>query len=156
MERLTERMIAGLNTAGIKAVPAMPKEKMPLLREAVAAVRIAEVQCKESGFLQYLGLRDGQELYGRALDASLQLELFTPEGRGSSYARQALSLVLNALLSGIVGLELGQIRVGDCQFDASCECFVTVVTVQCSAMCCAIASDDGSFLTDIMLRGDLK
>lgn len=156
MERLIQAMIAGLSTAGLQAVAAIPTRKMPMLRSAVVAVGMQEIDCEHSGMYQYLGMENHREIYGRHLLAKLSLEVFSPEKAGGNGARLAATQVMDALVNGILGMDILQIHADSVEYRAECECFVSKITVSLRAVCLAVRSEDGKQLVDFKLKGEWK
>lgn len=154
MERLIRAMTTELQRSGIRAQAALPKQNMPLLRSPMTAVGLQTVQC--DGAKQYLGIRNGQELYGKRIEATLQIDVYSPEAAGGSAAREAVSQVLDVLIGGLEDVEITQLSVQKCEYEPKSECFMGTILAQCRAFGYFVPSEDGSLLTDILLRGDLK
>ena len=70
--------------------------------EPVAAVSLAKVVCAPGGFRDYLGRRtaaDGteEELYGRAAELTLALDIYAPRDGGESAAREIMERLAEEL-----------------------------------------------------------
>lgn len=156
MEQLIAAMVKGLETAGLHALAALPNLVVPLLKSPLVAVGIATANCRCAGMFHYLGIYDNRELYGRQLDATLQLDVYVPEASGGSGAREAMAQVMNVLMAGVPALNVGEINVGNCAFDAACDCFVGKITVPVSAYGYATISEDGTEFLDFRLKGELR
>lgn len=156
MEQLIEAMVKALNEAGLHAVAAMPGQVMPLLKSSMVAVDIAKANCRGAGLYHYLGIYQDQELYGRQLDATLQLDVYVPENSGGKGAREAMTQVINVLLAGVEALSMGEISIGNCEYNADCDCFTGKILVPVSAYGYATLSADGTAFEDFRLKGELK
>lgn len=156
MEELINTMLATLKLAGLHAVAALPGSTLPLLQSPLVAVDVAKADCSQAGIYQYLGVLKEQELYGRRLQATLQLDVYVPEAAGGKGARAAMTDVMNLLMQGGGEMNIGEMSVGGCQYDADCDCFVGKILVPVSVYGYATLSDDGTEFVDFKLEGELK
>ena len=109
-----------LNESGIPAVAAFEPESRKLRTEPVAAVSLAQVACQSGGFQNYLGRyeegQDSGELYGRAVELTLALDIYGPRDSG--------------------GME----------FLDSCGLYHLPVRCLCRAWLAAVVREDGEFV----------
>ena len=77
MVELTEAFVNALCAAGVHAAAAMPPETAPRLKAPAVGVSAAELETSPGGFSAYLGVQDGQELYGLRLRARMQLDVLS-------------------------------------------------------------------------------
>ncbi len=84
-----------LRAAGLDAVEAMEPERAARRRGPALAVALAGVSCGSGGFQNYLGTEETaeggrRELYGRAVELTLRLDVLAPRDGGASRpAREA-------------------------------------------------------------------
>ena len=102
LSRLRSELTAQLNRAGIPALAAYEPERQVRRTEPVAAVSLAKVVCAPGGFRDYLGRRtaaDGteEELYGRAAELTLALDIYAPRDGGESAAREIMERLAEEL-----------------------------------------------------------
>ena len=103
MDELIDAFIGLLTAGGIHAVGAMPGELAPHLTGSAVAV---EVRRMDASPKTYLGLRQGQELYGRHIQGEVNLCVLSPASSGAGACRSAMDQVLALLADGIPGLSL--------------------------------------------------
>lgn len=149
-------MLDALKLAGMHAVAALPGSTLPLLQSPLVAVDVAKADCNQAGLYQYLGILKEREIYGRRLQATLQLDVYVPEAAGGKGAREAMTNVMNLLLQGVTQLSIGELSVNGCQYDANCDCFVGKILAPVSTYGYATRSDDGTEFVDFRLEGELK
>ncbi len=160
MELLISTVLTALKEAGIAAAAALPAATMPRLTGPVTAVGLKSAAAGQCGFYDYLGVEtlaggSCRELYGRKLAAQLYLDVYSPAAQGGAACRAAAEAVGAVLLGGIDGLSLGTYTIGQCTYDAACDCFYCPCTVEVSAYVYAVASEDGVEFTDFILKGVL-
>jgi len=103
LNQLRQSAVELLRACGVEAVTAMEADRRKSWDRPVAAVSLNRVVCAPGGFQHYLGLRDnGQtgvpdELYGRAVELTLGLDLYAPRQCGESACQQAVGLMAEAL-----------------------------------------------------------
>ncbi len=156
MEQLIQAMVRALTQAGVHAVAALPNQVMPRFQSAAVAVSISDADCRSAAVYHYLGLLDGEELYGRQLTARLRLDVYAPVALGGQGARAEATRVADILLAGIPGVNVGEIHVDACAYDAQCDCFTCSVTAQTSAFVYARVSEDSSEFLDFVLKGEVR
>jgi hypothetical protein len=161
MELMITAVVSALKGAGVAATSALPAATMPQLNGPVTAVGLQSATATRSGFYDYLGLEtmdDGsrRELYGRKLEATLFLDIYSPARLGGAECRRAAEAVSEVLLCGVDGVSLGTFTLGQCVYDEASNCFLCACTVEANAYVYAVASEDGTEFTDFILKGVLK
>ena len=87
MEQLIEMVLQALRAAGIHCVRALDEETLPRLKAPMVAVGADPSACRQHALARYLGQdADGAERYGMELQATLQLEVYSP-GSGAGGGR---------------------------------------------------------------------
>lgn len=158
-EALREGVVSLLRENGVNAVPGMSPEPAGRWREAAAAVSVKKVSCAPGGFQNYLGseIRDGKaiELYGRAADITLALDVYAPKDGGESACQRALEQIAAVLLTrGAAGLEVSELtaertewldREGMYRLRADCLCRAWLTA--------AAAGEADGYFTDFEVKG---
>ena len=106
MVELTEAFVNALCAAGVHAAAAMPPETAPRLKAPAVGVSAAELETSPGGFSAYLGVQDGQELYGLRLRARMQLDVLSPTALGAGGCRAALDSARAVLAAGVEGVSI--------------------------------------------------
>lgn len=146
-----------LNEKGIPAVAAFEPEGRKLRTEPVAAVSLAQVACQSGGFQNYLGRyeegEDSGELYGRAVELTLALDIYGPRVSGEDACRGLLDRMAEVLLTeGVAGLTVQELESGNVEFLGSCGMYRLPVRCLCRAWLTAAVREDGEFV-DIRVKG---
>lgn len=148
-----------LNERGIRAVTAFEPEARRKWTGPVAAVSLAKVVCAPGGFQDYLGLRhnektgEDEELYGRAVELTLSLDIYGPRDSGEGQCRRTLDRMAEVLTSeGVAGLTVLELESGATEFLDSCGLYRLPVRCRCKAWLTAAASADGTFV-DFTVKG---
>ena len=80
--------------------------------------------CRQHALARYLGQdADGAERYGMELQATLQLEVYSPGRRAGALCERAAAQVVDVFLGGIEGLYSGDLELGRTAYDARTDCF---------------------------------
>lgn len=113
MEQLTKwccRRCAQRASTGVRALDrgdAAPAEG------AMVAVGADPSACRQHALARYLGQdADGAERYGMELQATLQLEVYSPGRRAGALCERAAAQVVDVFLGGIEGLYSGDLELG--------------------------------------------
>lgn len=114
------------------------------------------------GFAEYLGVRFDEnqgtynELYGKKIDISLSLSLWSPksESYGHETCLTLFSQVADALKSLPEALKVKELACGETDYDVSAEMFRCDAELKISAFLTAESQDDSQFL-DFKLKGVL-
>ena len=161
LSRLRSELTAQLNRAGIPAMAAYEPERQVRRTEPVAAVSLAKVVCAPGGFRDYLGRRtaaDGteEELYGRAAELTLALDIYAPRDGGESAARETMERLAEELAGqGAAGLTVLELESGQAEFLESRGLYRLPVKCVCRGWLTAAAREGGAFV-DIEVRGKQK
>ena len=113
MEQLIEMVLQALRAAGIHCVRALDEETLPRLKAPMVAVGADPSACRQHALARYLGQdADGAERYGMELQATLQLEVYSPGRRAGALCERAAAQVVDVFLGGIEGLYSGDLELG--------------------------------------------
>lgn len=119
----------------------------------VAAVSLSGVRCAPGGFQDYLGMKNGDELYGRRMELTLALDLYAPRSGGESACQAAFTALAEALVCGdLAGLPAEEITAGQVEFLAKDGLYRLPVTCRCGGWMVARVDDSGAF-TDFEVEG---
>ena len=111
--------------------------------------------CRQHALARYLGQdADGAERYGMELQATLQLEVYSPGRRAGALCERAASQVVDVFLGGIEGLYSGDLELGRTAYDARTDCFRCAVRAPLTLRLYTTAQD-GAF-THADIRGVLQ
>lgn len=156
MVELTEAFRATLADAGIHVRAAREAGLHPRLKHSAVAVSVAQLRTSPGGFSAYLGIRDGQELYGLRLQAQLRLDVLSPVGLGAAGCRTAVDAACAALAGGVEGVSISSVVSYDPAYDKVIDCFAAVIEVECRGWLCAVPSaGEPETLEHFILKGAL-
>lgn len=157
MEQLVTAVMDMLQSAGIACARQTPEGAMPHLRGPVTAVSLTAARAMEHALYEYLGQTpDGESLFGKRLEADVRLSIVCPRALGSARCQQETSRVAQLLCKQAAGVSITGYTVGECAYDAACDCFVCPVTAQLKAYVYARANADETEFTDFMLKGEVR
>ena len=156
MVELTEAFVSALTAADIHAAAAKPAALSPRLKQSAVAVGVTALESTPGGFSAYLGIRDGQELYGMRIRATVRVDVLSPTSMGAQECRRALDLVRAALEQGVEGVSILALNAHAPEYDPTEDCFRAYVEADCRCWLCAQADqDDPAVLTHFILKGAL-
>ena len=154
MEQLIEMVLQALRAAGIHCVRALDEETLPRLKAPMVAVGADPSACRQHALARYLGQdADGAERYGMELQATLQLEVYSPGRRAGALCERAAAQVVDVFLGGIEGLYSGDLELGRTAYDARTDCFRCAVRAPLTLL--YTTAQDGAF-THADIRGVLQ
>ena len=159
LNALREQVAEQLRRAGVNAVTGMESARSSRWRQAVAAVSLSRVVCATGGFKDYLGTRreaDGseRELYGREVELTLALDIFSPRDGGESVCQEAAEAVAESLVChGAAGLSALEIQTGQVEFLEQEGLYRQKTTCRCKAWLVAQMDDDGEAFVDFEVKG---
>jgi hypothetical protein len=144
---------------GVRAVTAFQPEGRKRWTEPVSAVSLAKVVCAPGGFQDYLGFRHDSgtgkdvELYGRAVELTLALDIYAPRDGGEGACQEAMDRMAEALTEeGIAGLAVRELESGEVTFLDECGMYRLPVRCRCQAWLVAVADENGEFI-DFRVKG---
>lgn len=148
-----------LKEYGLNAVMGMEPERAGRWREPVVAVSLRKVVCAAGGFKDYLGVRENpstgleEELYGRAAELTLALDIYAPRDGGEGACQETLAAMTEALMCrGVAGLSTEEVRADRVEFLEKAGLYRLQVSCLCRAWLVAAAEDGGAFV-DIEVKG---
>lgn len=161
LEGVIAAVISALNTAGIPAGPAYPKEDI----SAHVRVGVLKAADRSAGLSRYLGLRDDPErgaveVYGLRCELELSLDVYAPPDADRENAALDCANTFDraaAVISGVPGLHVRELTCGAPGPDAETGMFRLPGGVKCAGLL-TVADDDGgdTAFTDFVLRGELQ
>lgn len=155
MESVLNAVLTALQEAGIPAVKAVPEGVMPRLKAPRAAVSLEKVRAANGGFYDYLGIEETEdrgfvERYGRKMEATLLISVFSPDSRDMA------SSVYAVLAAGFDGVTVGEMTAEKPEFDSVADCYVTKIRAEMHAYLYAESTGDDEEFLDFTLEGELK
>ena len=144
-----------LRAAGLDAVEAMEPER-------AARRRGPALSCGSGGFQNYLGTEETaeggrRELYGRAVELTLRLDVLAPRDGGASACRAAAERAAEELLlRGAAGVPVDGLSMGETEYLEAEGLYRLAVRCRCGAWIAAWAVEDGGRLTDFEVRGTMR
>lgn len=140
MVELTQAFVTALTQGGLHADCAREAELAPRLKHSAVAVEAAEVNVAPGGLSSYLGMQDGQELYGMRITAKMRLTVQSPTKTGAGECRKAMDLATGVLTRGVEGVSIGKILCHAPEYDPVEDCFAGMLEVCCHSWLCAVPS----------------
>ena len=162
LNALREQVAEQLRQAGVNAVTGMESARASRWREAVAAVSLNRVVCAPGGFKDYLGTHREEnglerELYGREVELTLALDIFSPRDGGESACQEAAEAVAESLVChGAAGLNALEIQSGQVEFLDKEGLYRQKTTCRCRAWLVARIDDGGGAFVDFEVKGRRK
>ena len=156
MVELIDAFVGALTAAEVRAVAAKPATLSPRLKQFAVAVTVENAESAPGGFGAYLGIHEGQELYGARLCATVRLDVLGPTASGAGACRAELDRVRTVLEQGVPGISILSMSVHAPEYDPVGDCFTGRLEAECRCWLCAQASqDDPATLTHFILKGAL-
>lgn len=148
-----------LREYGVQAVTAMEAAPRRRWDGPVAAVSLSRLVCAPGGFRDYLGLRENpdaggqEELYGRAVELTLGLDLYAPREGGESACQQAACLMAEALACrDLAGLSVEEFETGAVEFLERDGLYRLPARCRCRGWMAAAVDGSGAFV-DFEVKG---
>ena len=156
MVELTQAFLAALTEGGLHAAAARGAELSPRLKHSAVAVETEQRDAAPGGFSSYLGISDGQELYGMRLNAKMRLDVLSPTKLGAAECRKAMDLAAGVLAQGVEGVSICQIVSHAPEYDPVGDCFAGKLEVWCHSWLCSVPSqEEPGSLEHFILKGAL-
>ena len=159
LNTLRQSVVELLREYGLYAVTAMEPDSRKRWDGPVAAVSLSRVVCAAGGFRDYLGLRynrdtgNEDEIYGRAVELTLSLDLYAPRNGGESACQQALGVMAEALTChGAGGLSVGELHTESVEFLERDGLYRLPVKCTCKGWLVAAVDSSGAFV-DFEVKG---
>jgi len=159
-KELTDRFLAALAAAGVRARAAYPAEKAVRPAAPETTVSLEKASALPAGLGGYLGALDDPEtgpraLCGRRLEAVFRLRVASPVSLGGEGCAAEADRVMDALLAGIDGMELRAFSAEPCGFDPGTDCFFCVLRAEMRALLYALPASADETVGDFELEGEL-
>lgn len=159
LNALRQSVVELLREYGLYAVTAMEPDSRRSWDGPVAAVSLNRVACASGGFQDYLGLRENEdtgrqeELYGRAVELTLGLDIYAPRNGGESACQQAVGVMAEALTCrGAGGLSVQELQTETVEFLARDGLYRLPVKCLCKGWLVAVVDSSGAFV-DFEVKG---
>lgn len=159
---IRQSLIAYLVDQGIHAVGAWEGGSRLSHGRAVAAVSLKALELAPLGQQNYLGIRFDPEtsvkvpVYGRKLSLTFSLDLYAPKGE-PELCLSLFDRLGQALCSGgPEGLVVNGLRCGPLSYDTQAAMLTCTAELDCQAWCYGISQEDGTLVTDFIVKGELK
>lgn len=130
--------------------------------KAVAAVSFKALELAPLGQQNYLGTRFDPEtavtvpVYGRKLSLTFGLDLYAPKGE-PELCLSLFDQMGQALCNGgPEGLVVSGLRCGSLSYDPEASMLACAAELDCQAWCYAVQQEDGTLVTDFIVKGELK
>ena len=158
MQRMMDAVITALNAADVPAVQAMPPALLAPLSAPVTAVGLKSAKAEQEALFSYLGLteRNGSQvpLYGKKLKQVIFLQVVCPRGLGADRCLEEAETVVETILDGVDGVQIGEVNVGGCEYDQTADLLTCTITAACEGFLYAVADGDETEFTDFILKGE--
>ena len=125
----------------VEAFSSIQREVPP--ERLYAAVGIGTMKLVPAALDDYLGIKDGAEMYGRQAEVEVQLQICAPTGLGGKACVEAFSKIVDSLLFSENGLCLQTISCGKPSFSASMKAFALEGKIGVTAWLCNSYQKDG-------------
>lgn len=159
LNALRQSAVELLREYGVQVVAAMEPDREKRWLAPVVAVALSRAACASGGFKDYLGLKtdeaDGAvyELYGKAAELTLSLDIYAPRDGGESACQQTLEVMTEAVLCrGIGGLTALELEAGRTEFLEQDGVYRQPVSCRCRAWLVAAVDQAGAFV-DFEVKG---
>lgn len=156
---LRQSAVELLREQGLHAVAAMEPDSRRRWDGPVAAVSLSKMVCAPGGFRDYLGMRDNadtgnqEELYGRAVEITLGLDVYAPREGGESACQQGVCLMAEALTChGVGGLTVEEFETGAVEFLERDGLYHLTARCLCRGWMVAAVDSSGAFV-DFEVKG---
>lgn len=157
MVELIEAVVSALTAAGLHAAAAMPAALSPRLKTPAIAVGVEEMETAPGGFSSYLGIQDGQAVYGLRVSGKLRLEVLSPTADGAGKCREAMDAAAAVLAQGVEGVGIYNLTAFAPEYSRADDCFRGRLSAQCRLWLCAAAPEaEVGEVEHFILKGALQ
>lgn len=159
---IRQSLISYLLDQGIHAIGAWEGDSRRCHSKAVAAVSLKSLELAPLGQQNYLGTRLDPEtaatvpVYGRKLSLTFGLDLYAPKGEPELCLSLFDQLGQALCCGGPEGLVVNGLRCGQLSYDSQAAMLTCAGELDCQAWCCAAQREDGTLVTDFIVKGELK
>ena len=162
LEQVKEAIAGALEEAGLSARIAFAPGWVRDYHEPVVAVGLRTGESRGGALGSYLGQRLDpktqiyQEVYGMQLELTISLDIYGPPEKGAGACDRALETLHQAVLGKLPsGLKPTELKWEETVWDADTGMFLRRGSLRCGAFFTAKASEDGTLLSDFILKGAL-
>lgn len=160
LEQVKRAVAAALEKAGVAAQTAYAPGWAEAYQEPVVAVGLRTGEAKGGALGSYLGRRVDpetlvyREVYGMRLDLTLSLDIYCPPGEGAGRCDGALEILHQVMLDGLPsGIKPSELKWEEAAWDEDTAMFLRKGSLTCGAFFVGEASEDGTLLSDFILKG---
>lgn len=162
LDQVKEAIIQALAQAGTRAVPALAPGWAKDYDTPVVAVGLRMGESRGIAMGNYLGQQVEaetlavREVYGMQLELLLSMDVFSPAELGAQGCDDALTALHQAMMEGLpCGIKPTELKWEETNWDADTGMFLRRGSLSCSACFLALADEEGTLLTDFILKGVL-
>ena len=163
LEQVKTAVVDALAGAGLAARCAFAPGWAKRYSGPVVAVGLRTGESRGGALGSYLGQQVdpetlvSREIYGMRLEMTLSVDIYCPAECGAGGCDGALETLHQVMLSGLpAGLRPTELKWEECTWDRDTGMFLRRGSLACSAFFTASASEDGTVLSDFILKGVVK
>lgn len=139
--------------------PAWERTALPMLEKPIAVIGTVQTKSEEGAFWNYLGtewveaLGCSAERYGRRFSAELSADIYAPREQAEEMEKAIQTIEEMAAEPFEGGVRIQAIRRGEVQSDPVSRYLKCRCTVLCAAYFTVMCDEEGTILTDFILKG---
>jgi len=163
LEQIRTAFLRRLTDSDIPAASAYNRDWAAAYNAPVLAVGVGGGGSRQVGFGDYLGqsydpdTATYQERYGKQLEVTLTLDVYSPRTVGAGGCELLLEQVQDVLTARpLTGLRLGDMTWEEVAWDRDADMFRRRATLPCSAAFIATVQEETGLLLDFRLKGELR
>ena len=162
LEQVKSAIMQALERSGTTAVPALTPGWAKKYASPVVAVGLRTGESRVIAMNNYLGQQTdpdtltAQEVYGMQLDLVLSVDIFSPAALGAQGCEDTLAALHQVMMEGLpAGIKPTELKWEETVWDADTGMFLRRGSLSCGACFLALADEEGTLLTDFILKGVL-
>lgn len=158
-KQIRQQVMAQLQAAGMKVYPAWEKTALPHLDQPAAIVGAVRTKNEDGAFWNYLGTEWLEEAgcpverYGRRFCAELFVEVYVPRDQAEALEDAIGKVELLAAEPSAAAVSVQTVQRGEVRSDAASGYLKCRCTVTCTAYFTLMRDEEGTVLTDFILKG---
>ncbi len=160
LEQVKSAIAVALERAGVSTQIAYAPGWAKAYGEPVVAVGLRTGESRGGALSSYLGQRidpdtqASQEVYGMRMELTLSLDIYCPPKDGTAGCDSVLESLHQILLEGLPsGLRPTELKWDEAAWDEDTAMFLRRGSLACNAYFIAAASEDGTLISDFILKG---
>lgn len=162
LEQVRTAIVQALERSGAAAVSSFLPSRAETYDKPVIAVGFRAGESRSAALGSYLGVKISPdtllpvELYGVQLELTLSLDIYSPISAGAIGCEETLPRLHQVMLDGLPsGLKPTGLKWEETVWDDGTNMFLRRGSLSCTAYFIAAAEEDGTLLTDFILKGVL-